>query len=149
METLLWFLIWVVLAAALCIGEMLTVSFFMLPFAVGAAGAAIASVFGADTLIQLAVFVLVSVLALATIRPFAQRISKSDTNDNAVAGVDRLIGKQGQVVGNRTDTGEFRVSVDHDTWSAVCETDELLPIGTAIEVLKVDGVHLVVRQFAK
>ncbi len=73
MEALPWFWIWIVAAAVLFIGEMLSLSFFLLPFAVGAVVAAVISVTGLDLVWQLVAFFAVSIVVLAALRPFARR----------------------------------------------------------------------------
>ena len=95
METIPWFWVWVVLAAALSVGEMLTTSFFMLPFALGAAVAALIEAFGGDLVWQWVVFTVVSVVALILFRPLARRITPTTTQKS---GVDRLIGMSGKVI---------------------------------------------------
>ena len=61
--------LWVVLAGAFGIGEMLTTGFFLAPFAVGAALAAVVDVAGAGGIASVVVFVLVSLLTLTLVRP--------------------------------------------------------------------------------
>ena len=64
--------LWLIAAAAFGIGEMLTTSFFLAPFAVGAPLAAVTDVAGAGELASWIVFVVVSLLMLAVVRPIAQ-----------------------------------------------------------------------------
>jgi membrane protein implicated in regulation of membrane protease activity len=143
METLPWFWIWVILAAALCVGEMFTASFFMLPFAVGAAAAAIALIFGAPIELQFVILIVVSIVALIAMRPLARRVTIESAEK---AGADRLVNKIGSViVGGNAERREFRVLVQNDEWNAVSTDKSILPIGTEVEVLQVDGTHLVVR----
>jgi membrane protein implicated in regulation of membrane protease activity len=165
MESLPWFWIWVILAAVLCVGEMLAASFFMLPFAIGAGTAAIASALNAPLWLQFVVMIAVSVIALILIRPLARRITRNNVEKT---GVDRLVGRVGVVIerggslggGNlggdrsRSETGsftpgsEFCVSVERDEWNAVCDNGATLPPGAEIEVLRVEGAHLVVQPAA-
>jgi membrane protein implicated in regulation of membrane protease activity len=148
MEALPWFWIWIVLCAVLCVGEMLTASFFMLPFAVGSGVAAIANALGAPLGLQFALLIVVSILALAALRPLANRITKNNTEK---AGAERLVGSFGEVIGSaggpnaRDGKREFRVLVERDEWNAVCADGTVLSAGTEVEVLKVEGAHLIVR----
>jgi membrane protein implicated in regulation of membrane protease activity len=172
-EALPWFWIWIVLAAALCVGEMLTMSFFMLPFAAGAAVAAVACVLGAPLWLQFALLIAVSIIALAVLRPLASRITKNNVEK---AGVDRLIGSTGVVIASGVDAAaaagavataaagavadtatdaspagaardkqEFRVLVQRDEWNALSDDGAVLPADTRVEVLRVEGTHLIVK----
>src|SRR2546423_12595703 len=64
--------LWVIAAGLFGIGEMLTTSFFLAPFAAGAGAAAIVDVAGAGELAAWIVFVVVSGLALVVARPIAR-----------------------------------------------------------------------------
>ena len=64
--------LWLIAAAILGIGEIATMGFFLAPFAAGALVAALVSAAGAGTAISLIVFLLVSVAALAALRPIAR-----------------------------------------------------------------------------
>ncbi|MCL2757113.1 MAG: NfeD family protein [Coriobacteriia bacterium] len=147
MDALPWFWIWVVLAALLCIGEMISLSFFMLPFAIGAAAAAILYAFGVDLLIQWIVFVLVSVAALVALRPVANRITR---NTGVKSGVERLIGSIGEVIEGNPPEGLIRIRVEREEWNASVEGGATararLSIGANVEVLAIDGTRLVVRE---
>jgi len=142
MEALPWFWIWVVLAAGLCIGEMLTASFFMLPFAVGAGVAAIACVLGSPLWLQFLLFLVVSIVALAALRPVAKRVTRSNVEK---AGADRLLGRAGTVIAGEPHAGGFRVLVDRDEWNANTEDGTVLGVGTQVQVLAIDGTRLIVR----
>jgi len=63
--------LWIIAACLLGVGEMLTLSFFLAPFAVGAAAAALADVLGAGTVVSFAVFLVSSILLLLVLRPLA------------------------------------------------------------------------------
>ena len=62
-------LVWLILAVLFGIGEIATVGFFLGPFAVGAAVAAVISAAGVGLVPSLAVFLLVSILLLLALRP--------------------------------------------------------------------------------
>jgi membrane protein implicated in regulation of membrane protease activity len=144
MFALPWFWIWVILAAALYVGEMLTASFFLLPFAIGATIALIANFLGADLWLQWLLFILISVIALIAFRPLAKRLTAKA--DPEKSGVDRLVGKTGTIVEGLTQAGRMRASVDHEIWTVTTETSQQLPENTLVKVLRVEGTHLVVTE---
>ena len=137
-----WFWIWVVLAAVLCVGEMLSLSFFMLPFAVGALFAAIANAFKADLIIQWVVFIVVSVIALIALRPVARRITRRSAN--VKSGAERLVDSVGEVIEGRAPDGLVRVRVERDEWNASVEGGGHLAVGTRIQVIGIDGTRLII-----
>jgi len=142
-DALPWFWIWIVAAAALFIGEMLSLSFFLLPFAIGAVFAAIFNVIGLSLPWQLAIFIVVSGIALAALRPFARKITKKASH--AKAGAERLIGMYGAVVEGQSAALEFRVVVGGEPWNARTPEGFKPKVGTTVEVLAIDSNSLVVR----
>ncbi|MDR1088481.1 MAG: NfeD family protein [Coriobacteriales bacterium] len=143
MEALPWFWIWIIAAALLFIGEMLTLSFFLLPFAVGAVAAAICNAVGLDLVWQIVVFIAVSVVALVALRPLARRWTRKAGATKV--GAERLVGLQGKVIEGQSQTGLFRVVVDGEPWNAATTDDTTLKPGTFIEVLAVNSNMLLVK----
>src|SRR5919204_4160697 len=88
--------LWVIAACAFGIGEMLTTGFFLAPFGVGAALAAIIDVAGASELTSWLVFVAVSLLTLVVVRPIAR--SHLRVPPQIRTGTAALIGKQAIVL---------------------------------------------------
>jgi len=141
MEALPWFWIWVMLAAGLCIGEMFSLSFYLLPFAVGALAAAIANVLGADLIVQWVLSVAVSIIALAALRPVAKRTTKSV---KVRSGVERLIDSVGEVIEGNAPEGLLRIRVEREEWNAEIEGGGKASIGSKVRVTAIDGTRLMV-----
>ena len=142
MEFQVWW-IWAVLAALFIVGEIFTAGFFLLWFGIGAAVAGLFAFldFGAGW--QWASFVLVSGVLFAVSRKFAERVAGTQPPG---IGANRFIGKKGVVleeIDNIKNTG--RVRVEKDEWRAESETEENIPAGKVVEVVKMDGTHLVVK----
>lgn len=141
----IWFWVWVLLAVILAIAEIFTAGFFMLPFAIGAAGAALLEfLWPGDSLAwQWASFVGLSSLLLIVVRRFADRVTHEPPQK--VAG-DRLLGRTGVVLSavHPRELGGM-VRVDGEEWRAECAGDETLPAGSRITVLAVEGAHLIVE----
>ena len=143
MSALPWFWIWIVVAALLYVGEMLTTTFFLLPFGLGATFALFAELLGFDPWLQWLVFVIVSILGLVFIRPFFKRItSKAEPSK---AGVDRLIGMTGTIIEGNAPSGENRARIAREIWNVSTEEGIDLSVDTMVRVLRVDGVHLIVE----
>src|SRR5947209_301223 len=98
--------LWVIVAAAFGIGEMLTTSFFLAPFALGAGLAAVVDVAGAGELASWIAFVAVSLLTLLFIRPIA--VAHMKVPPQIRTGAAALIGKNATVlerIANREGVG--------------------------------------------
>ncbi|MDA3935587.1 MAG: NfeD family protein [Actinomycetota bacterium] len=138
----IWFWVWVALAAILFTAEIFTAGFFMLPFGIGAAAAALLEFLGMGVGWQWAVFIVVSAISLV----FFRRFSDSVTHEPPVKmGADRLIGMSGIVVEDLTPhSSKGAIRVDHEEWRAETSDSASAPVGTVVIVKAVEGTHLVV-----
>ena len=127
----------------LLIGEMLTTTFFLLPFGLGAAVAMVAVLLGAPLWLQWVLFVIASVVGLVFLRPLFKRWTTRA--DKVKAGVDRLIGMTGVIIQGNAPSGENRARIAREVWNVSTESGEHLPVDTQVRVLQVDGVHLIVE----
>ena len=138
----LWF--WVILSAFLIVGEIFTAGFFILPFGIGAATAAGLAWFGVGLVWQWVTFIAVSVGLLLPLKRFADRLSEGASDIGVAA--DRVIGKIGTVLEEVKPHGiTGRVKLGSEEWRAASDSEESIAEGTAVEVLRIDGTHLVVR----
>lgn len=138
-----WFWVWLVAAVALSVAEIFTAGFFMLPFGIGAALAALLAYFGVALVWQWVVFVGLSSVLLFTLRGFSDRMTHEPPQK--VAG-DRLIGRPGVVIETIDhSTGTGRVRVDREEWRADALSADAVEIGGPIVVVAVVGAHLVVE----
>lgn len=134
---------WVVMAILLAIAEIFTSGFFLICFGFGAAIAAIAGFLGFPPLAQFGAFVVGSAIGLLLLRPFANRITKTDAQP---IGIDRLLGKQGIVQETIDPTlGSGVVRVGHEPWSADSLDGVPIAVGTMVKVESIEGTHLKVR----
>jgi membrane protein implicated in regulation of membrane protease activity len=140
----LWFWFWVALTAILIVGEIFTAGFFLLPFGIGAAASAVGAYFGLGPIGQWLVFLVISVPLLLLIRRFADRVTEGAEPLGVAA--DRALGKTGLVVEAIQPHGiTGRVRVRGEEWRAESDGETSIPEGAEVEVLRVDGTHLVVR----
>jgi len=138
-----WTWFWVILSAILVVGEIFTAGFFILPFGIGAAAAALVAWLGFGLVWQWATFLIVSIPSLLLLKQFADRVTEGA--DLRVA-ADRVLDKVGIVLEEVQPHGfTGRVRVGSEEWRAASEGEEKIPEGASVEVLRVDGTHLVVR----
>ncbi|MBI5230928.1 MAG: NfeD family protein [Coriobacteriales bacterium] len=138
-----WFWFWLILAVGFAIGEIFTTSFFLLPFSIGAAVAGVFAIFGLPAAWQWAAFLATTGLLLPILRHFSDRVTHEPPMK--VAG-DRLIGRRGVVVDAvSAHSGRGTVRVDREEWRADAPGFEPLESGVQIEVVGVEGTHLIVK----
>ena len=137
-----WAWLWTILAIVLGIGEIFTAGFFLLPFAIGAAAAAILGWVGANILAQWLVFFGVSIFALAYLRRY---ITRQDEGEQPRVGANRWIGSEGVVL-NAIDphTGAGMVRILNEEWRAT--SNQPIDTGARIVVTQVEGTRLFVEQ---
>ena len=101
--------------------------------------------FGGGSPIQAALFLAVSVLLLLFTRPLAVRyLNRNRTLTN----VESMIGRQGVVleaIDNLREQGQVRIGGLEWMARAAEDTDKI-PEGTAVEVVKIDGVKAIVKR---
>ncbi len=138
-----WTAVWLVAAAVLAIGEMVTAGFFLLPFTVGAGAAGILAIVGVSIPVQIVAFVVVSVLVLWLLQRFAR---KDIHGDLLPVGAARYIGATAVVTDtvNRV-TGSGRVMMGTEDWRATTDSYDEIGIGTEVHVVEVRGARLVVE----
>lgn len=135
--------IWMIIAAFFVVAEIFTAGFFLLWFGVGAAVAGVLALFGLGFGWQVGVFVVVSGVLFVVSRRFAEKFTKKQPPG---IGADRFIGKEGMVleeVDNVKYTG--RVRLNKEEWRADSETGDVISAGKRVEVVRMDGTHLVVK----
>lgn len=136
-----WTWMWLGLAVVLAVGEILTAGFFLLPFGIGAAVAAVLSAFSVGLLWQWVAFIAVTVVSLIFFRRFAKRVADQPS---IATGSARHIGDVGVVIQDLTDTGGL-VRIGREEWRADAGKHEPLAAGTKVLVTAIEGTHLVVR----
>lgn len=131
-------IIWLVLMVAFLIAEGATVVMVSLWFAVGALGAMVASLLGAPVWLQVSLFLVVSALLLAALRPM---VRKHFTPKLSKTNVDAIVGSKGYVtadIDNISATGTVKLGAME--WTARSSAGTVIPRGTLVQVDKIEGV---------
>lgn len=137
-------LVWLIAAGALAVGEMLTLALVLGMTSAGALAAAATAAAGAGPTWQVLVFALVSVALLLGLRPVAKRHLQSAPP--TATGVDALIGAPATVLAPVDGGDGGRVKIGGEIWSARAFPEgETLPVGTPVRVLRIDGATAVVH----
>ena len=135
---------WLVALVALVIIEISTMGLTTIWFAAGALVAILAAALGAPLFVQIALFLIVSVLMLVFTRPLAVKFFN---NDREKTNVDSVIGKKGIVTGqidNLQGTGQ--VTLNGLEWTArSAQEDKVISEGSVVVIRDVQGVKLIVE----
>jgi membrane protein implicated in regulation of membrane protease activity len=140
-----WRWIWLVAAVLFAVGEMGSPgSFFLLPFAAGAATASLFAFADVGLTAQWIAFVGVSVIVFAALRPLAKRLDRGEPTEGI--GSKRLIGEPAVVIetipGGTHELGLVRVH--REEWRAETVDGTAVPAGSTVSVLDQRGTRLVV-----
>jgi membrane protein implicated in regulation of membrane protease activity len=138
--------LWVIAAGAFGIGEMLTTSFFLAPFALGAALAAILDGAGAGEFASWVVFVVASLLTLLVVRPIAR--SHMKVPPQIRTGAAALVGKQAIVLERiANNEGVGCVKIDGEVWTArALDDDQVIEQGMRVQVMDIRGATALVAE---
>jgi membrane protein implicated in regulation of membrane protease activity len=135
--------LWLIAAVLLAIGELLTPGMFFLgPVALAAVGAAVTAGVGAGVVLQLIVFIAVSVASLAFLRPIARRHVHMPALTRT--GTAALVGRKALVL-QQVNADGGRVRIGGEEWSARAFFEEqTLEPGARVEIAKIEGATALV-----
>jgi membrane protein implicated in regulation of membrane protease activity len=139
------FWIWVFVAVAFAIAEIMTVAFYALFVAVGALGAALAGLLGFDLLVQAIVLAVVGVAGIFVARPYlVERLHMG--RPLLRSGAESMIGQQALLTEEIKGNGEpGHVKIGGELWPALTEDGSALPASTPIVVTALRNTMLIVR----
>ena len=139
---------WLVILAVLLVIEAITTGLTTVWFAGGALAAALASNFGAGFVVQLVLFLGISLILLIFTRPLAVRYMSRDLEKT---NVNSLVGKRAvvtQEINNLAQSGQVRIG--DIEWMARTSTEGItIPQNTVVEIESVNGVKLIVHEYRK
>lgn len=135
---------WIFVGSAffLLVGELMTGSFFVLPFAVAASASALLAFANVEPAVLLTVFVIISLLGLWGLREWARK------DDDVVipVGANRYVGQVAVVTEAISGIGTVgRVRIETENWMAITDNNEHITEGAVVHVVEVRGARLVVR----
>ena len=137
--------LWLIVACAFGVGEMLTTGFFLAPFSIGAALAAVLAAAGTGAVPEWIAFAAVSVATLALVRPIAMRHM---TQAPALrTGAAALVGKQAVVLERiANEEGVGCVKIEGEIWTARSFDDQVIEPGERVHVMQIKGATALVAQ---
>lgn len=136
--------LWVIILVGTLIVEVVTFgNLISVWFSIGALAAYFAYLMGLSFPVQLAVFIVVSILSLLAVRPLAANYFRG----NIVAtNADRIIGQHTTLVKAVKSNEWGEVNVYGTVWSVAELSNRPLDAGTVVEVVAIEGAKLIVKK---
>lgn len=135
---------WLIALVVFLIIEIITLGLTTIWFAGGALVAFIAAILGAPLLLQIVLFLFVSLILLIFTRPVAERYFNAHREQT---NVNSMIGKEAKVtveIDNFNQTGT--VLLNGVEWTARSVEDKVtIPSGSRVEICQVEGVKVFVK----
>jgi len=137
--------LWVIAAGVFGLAELHSPALVLGLLAIAALPAAVVAGVGGSAAAQVATFAIVSVLLLAVVRPVARRHRHLPVGLRT--GAAAMVGRRGVVVAPVDSSGDGRVRVGGEVWSARLYGDggtAPAPVGAAVDVIEIDGATALV-----
>jgi len=135
---------WIVIACVLAAGEVMNTSFYLAPFAVGAALAAVAAGIGLAAVGSLAVFLAGSLAVFLFVRPIARRHLRMPPQLRT--GTAALVGQTAVVVERiANDEAVGCARINGEVWTArAFDEDRVIEAGERVHVIEIRGATALV-----
>ena len=138
-------MVWIWLAAAIIfiVIEAMTVGLTTIWFAAGALVALVLALLKVGPGVQVAVFLVLSLVLLGTTRKiFVNKLKTGSEKTN----VDALVGEEGVVLEEISPFNTGLVKVKGQNWTAVAaDKDAVITAGTTVRIKSIEGVKLIVE----
>jgi membrane protein implicated in regulation of membrane protease activity len=136
--------VWSIVAVALAVGEVATLTLFLGPLALAAVLAAVVAALGGGVVVQLVVFIAGSVASLALLRPIAVRHLR--TPARLRTGTAALVGTKALVL-ERVDVHGGQVKIGGEVWTArAYDESQVIEPGARVDVVKIEGATALVYE---
>jgi membrane protein implicated in regulation of membrane protease activity len=141
----LW-VIWIIVACAFAAGEIISLGFFLAPFAGGSLLAAAVDAAGAPGFASIATFLVASALMFGFLRPVVRRHALQPAASRT--GAQALLGQSVLVLEPiDNDHGTGTVKLSGEIWTARSYLDDHpIPAGTRVEVVEIRGATALVTE---
>jgi membrane protein implicated in regulation of membrane protease activity len=136
--------LWLIAAVVLAVAEVINLSFFLFPFAIGAAGAAVVDLAGGGAALSWAVFAILTAASFAVVRPIAKR--HLHVPPQIRTGTAALVGQTAVVLERiDNDAGLGRVRLEGEVWTArAYDDDRVIEPGARVHVMEIRGATALV-----
>lgn len=136
---------WIIVLGLTILGEVMTLgNLVTIWFTFGALAALLVNVMNLNLTVQIIVFSLVSIASLVFVRPMARRILQGTLEST---NADRFIGKVYKLDESITTEKWGLVDINGTEWSATTANNRPISKGSLVEVERIEGVKLIVKEY--
>lgn len=141
----MWY-IWLIAAGIFFIAEIATVGFMIFWLGIAALITCVVSLFTANLVIQMTVFVILSAVLLLCTRPLIEKFV--DKNEpELLTNAYSIIGKEATVTKSFDEVSKIgQIQVGPETWTAISKNDDIFHEGDTVKIEDIDGVKAVVSK---
>ena len=136
-------IVWLIVAIVFAIAEAMTPSLTLIWFSIGALAMIFLSTFIESILIQVILYGIISVALLIFV---TKKIVKKDENHQYDTNLRAVMKKRGVVKKDIVPNKTGIVIIESEEWSAISLDNETILKDTVVEVVKIEGVKLIVKK---
>jgi membrane protein implicated in regulation of membrane protease activity len=138
--------IWLIVAVVFTVAEVVNLSFYLFPFAIGAAGAAIVELAGGGAAVAWPVFAVLTAVSFTVVRPIARR--HIHMPPQLRTGTAALVGSTAVVLERiDNDAGVGCVRLNGEVWTArAYDEDATFEPGARVHVMEIRGATALVSE---
>jgi membrane protein implicated in regulation of membrane protease activity len=136
--------VWLAVALAFGVAEMLTLAFYAVFIVIGGLAAAIAAQLGVPELGQVIVFCVVSIAGVLAARPSLMGYLNRNRPPETRSGAQAMIGREVPVIDEIQADQPGHVRVAGESWPAISADGSTIPVGSTVHVDSLRQATLVV-----
>lgn len=134
--------VWLIVAVAFAIAELMTVSLTLVWFSIGALILMFLSTFIESIIIQVALFAAISITLLVVFTKYFVDKDKTFKYNTNLQGIEQKTGVvKVEILPHMTGI----VTLTGEDWTAISENNEKIEVGQLVKVIRIEGVKLVVK----
>lgn len=134
--------VWLIVAVAFGIAELMTTSLTLVWFSIGALILMVLSTFIESVIIQIALFAAISITLLVIFTKYFVDKDKTFKYNTNLQGIEQ---KTGVVKEEILPYMTGIVTLTGEDWTAISENNEKIEVGQLVKVIRIEGVKLVVK----
>ena len=134
--------VWLIVAVAFGIAELMTTSLTLVWFSIGALVLMVLSTFIESVIIQIALFAAISITLLVTFTKYFVDKDKTFKYNTNLQGIEQ---KTGVVKVEILPYATGIVTLTGEDWTAISDSNEKIEVGQLVKVIRIEGVKLVVK----
>lgn len=134
--------VWLIVAVAFGIAELMTTSLTLVWFSIGSLILMVLSTFIESIIIQIALFAAISITLLVVFTKYFVDQDKTYRYNTNLQGIEQRTGIVKEEIPSHM-TGI--VTLTGEDWTAISEDSEKIQVGQLVKVIRIEGVKLVVK----